>query len=277
MSTSPQLMYRGELDSRVQGVLVPRADTKPFSDIRVRRALAMAIDREAILRDYYHGKGQLVGYPAPNIPENKGMVTRLEELPESTRELYEYHPDKAKQLLAEAGYPNGFKFSAVLRQDWIDLAQIYKADLAKVGIDMELDVKEAGVYTSMSSGVVKAYKEATFVALGIKGLWKGTDLVPGSNTNYMQVTDPVINDYRAKITSFENMQNQAELDRLRKELALHIVSQAYFIDPPVSYVYVFYQPWVKNLNGLYAGGYSNYSSFLFYTWIDQELKKQMGY
>ena len=49
-------------------------------------------------------------YPFP--PSFKDVYTPLDKLPPSARELYTYNPEKAKKLLAEAGYPNGFTFKA---------------------------------------------------------------------------------------------------------------------------------------------------------------------
>ena len=62
-------------------------------------------------------KGEIIGreaaeilaYPLAPVTEFMDAYTPLEELPEVARETYEYHPDKARQLLTEAGYPNGFK------------------------------------------------------------------------------------------------------------------------------------------------------------------------
>jgi len=77
----------------------------PFDDIRVRRALAMALDTEAIAENYYLGEAVILNNPVPPVKEYDSIYVPLDQLAESSRELYEYHPDKAKQLLAEAGYP----------------------------------------------------------------------------------------------------------------------------------------------------------------------------
>src|SRR3972149_4355637 len=63
----------------------------------------------------------------------------------------QYKPDKAKQLLTEAGYPNGFKTEIVIHPGLIDLTSIVKDYWAKVGVDLTLDVKEFGVYTSIGN------------------------------------------------------------------------------------------------------------------------------
>ncbi len=74
----------------------------PFNDLRVRQALAMTIDRETIARDVMNG---VVDPSYSLVPPGVGGYY--------PPELVEYNPEKAKQLLAEAGYPNGEGFPKV--------------------------------------------------------------------------------------------------------------------------------------------------------------------
>jgi len=73
----------------------------------------------------------------------------LEELPESCRELWDYNPEKAKQLLAEAGFPKGFETNVICQVRDTDLLSIVKADLAKIGVDMQIDPREFNVWKSI--------------------------------------------------------------------------------------------------------------------------------
>jgi len=74
-----------------------RADKKPMDNIDVRRALIMAIDRKTILKDYLHDQGQLDWWPLD--ASSVKTYTPLDQQPKELQELFEYNPDKARQLL----------------------------------------------------------------------------------------------------------------------------------------------------------------------------------
>ena len=114
---------------------------KPFDDVRVRQALALAIDRKEILAMAEFGMGQATG-PIPVAA--KEWALPLSDLPFSA-------PDyaKAKQLLAEAGYPQGFTFKIVCSSTYeggLAVAQVIQNQLKNIGVTAELEVVEWGVY-----------------------------------------------------------------------------------------------------------------------------------
>ena len=80
----------------------------PFDDIRVRRAMQMAVDVETIAETFFSGIGNAT--PQGTFANSKmGVGTPFEEWPEEIKQYYRYDPQRAKQLMAEAGYPDGFK------------------------------------------------------------------------------------------------------------------------------------------------------------------------
>ncbi len=103
---------------------------KPFSDVRVRRAIAHAIDRRAIIDGAMFGFGTPIGsHFAPHHPAYVDLTG-----------MYAHDPAKARKLLAEAGYPNGFKLTLKLPPPSYARrgGEIVAAQLAKVGIEAEL-------------------------------------------------------------------------------------------------------------------------------------------
>ena len=85
----------------------------PFEDIRVRRAMQLALDLETINDTLFDGLGDTTPYGVvgPGVP---GYFIPFEEWPQELKDNHGYDPERAKQLLAEAGYPNGFETAAVL-------------------------------------------------------------------------------------------------------------------------------------------------------------------
>ncbi|WP_019122261.1 ABC transporter substrate-binding protein [Brevibacillus massiliensis] len=115
---------------------------KPFNDVKVRQAINYAINKESIVNNILHGTGELANSPVP--PTVWGHNATLKN--------YEYNPEKAKQLLAEAGYPNGFEVtywvpeSGSGMQQPATMAAAIQADLAAVGIKVNIQTLEWGTY-----------------------------------------------------------------------------------------------------------------------------------
>ena len=108
---------------------------KPFSDIRVRQALNYAVDKEAIVKNLYLGTADVMGGAVP--PGALGYVP----VPP-----YPYDPAKARQLLADAGYPNGFTATltgskGALLKDF-ELQQAVQQSLKAVGVTINIQTVE---------------------------------------------------------------------------------------------------------------------------------------
>jgi dipeptide transport system substrate-binding protein len=116
---------------------------KPFDDVRVRQAMNMAIDKDAIIKAVFQGAGKPAVNPIPPTIWSYDKDIKP----------YPYDPAKAKALLAEAGYANGFTtdlwYMPVQRPynpDAKKIAELIQADLAKLGITAELKSYEWGEY-----------------------------------------------------------------------------------------------------------------------------------
>ncbi|MCD6471948.1 ABC transporter substrate-binding protein [Candidatus Aerophobetes bacterium] len=125
----------------------------PFNDVRVRKALNYAIDRKALT------EAVTFGYAVPAItgipPNLAGSLAGIEP-------LYPYDPKKARELLKEAGYPNGFSFEAIIGAVSPDLETglVLQRYFKAIGVDLKLVAEEPStMWSHLQAG---AYKDAAF-------------------------------------------------------------------------------------------------------------------
>lgn len=132
-----------------------KCDRKPFNDIRVRKALQMAIDTQTIAESYYGGT--VSGNPSGLLSrEYKGWSIPYENWPQDLKDEYRYNPDKARNLLSEAGYPNGFKTNVYtpVGED-VQLIEIIKSYFADIGVDMTINqVDRPTLAASQDAGII---------------------------------------------------------------------------------------------------------------------------
>ncbi len=138
-----QSMSLGRFESFAVDHIGMNVKQKPFDDVRVRQAIAHAIDKEAIIKGVYNNVGKVaisslgpkvIGY-SPNI------------------KTPDYDLNKAKQLLTEAGYANGFKATIYLNDNKarINVAEVLQSQLKGIGIDLQIQVMEFGAYLELAA------------------------------------------------------------------------------------------------------------------------------
>ena len=120
-----------------------RNPESPFADLKVRQAVSFALDREALAA----ARGFGFQHPATQFVP-KGYYGHFND----ERNYFEYNPDKARQLLTEAGYPNGIdtKYYASTTSDW-DMATAITKMLEDVGIRCDMEFLEGGAFTALRS------------------------------------------------------------------------------------------------------------------------------
>lgn len=113
-------------------------DVKPFNDPKVRQALNIAVNRPGMAKVVYRGNA---------VPAVGPWTSAVKYAPTDVPEI-EYDLKKAKALLKEAGYPDGFKTMIWVpdRKEQGDMATILQSEYRKIGIDMEIKVYEWGAY-----------------------------------------------------------------------------------------------------------------------------------
>jgi peptide/nickel transport system substrate-binding protein len=225
-----------------------RVDKSPFTDIKVRKALEMAIDRPTIARTYYGGT--VDGKPCgPANPAFKGYMTPFDDWPQALKDEYTYNPTKAKQLLAEAGYPAGFKTNIVAATNAdLDLLQIIKSEFLDIGVDMEIRTMEPGA----AAGFVYAMKQDQMYYTGFTGTTWPPNIInvfrdsKRSTANYTGNNDPV---YDAMVDSVSLAPTEAEASKQMNANDMYLLKQHWDINTMPIHTYNMWQPYLKGYSG----------------------------
>lgn len=246
--------YRSEVGGMalVQALFV-NADVKPFNDIRVRQALNYAIDRQYIIDMVGGGKG---------TPVCSGIFPGFAKYYDaSLQTAYTKNIEKAKELLKEAGYPDGFSFTISVPSNYkfhIDTAQVVAEQLKEIGVTARVESIE---WASWYSDVYKGEKyEGTIIGLD-------SNLAPGdilrfypstSSKNFMNYNNPEFDRiYNLAAAEADDAQKTAYYKQLQKMLADD--AAAVFIQNPALMVavkdtlagYTFYPLFVQEMSTIY--------------------------
>jgi peptide/nickel transport system substrate-binding protein len=271
--SAPKIQWTRRLANGGQFVAL-RMDQKPFDDIRVRKALNLAVNRQEIAKAYYGGNAEMLAWPMH--PTYTGYFEPLDQMPDSVKELFTFNPAKAKQLLAEAGYPNGFTFKVQISSASVegDLLQMVAAYLAKVGVKMEIQTLEYAAY--FSAMMTRTNAAGYFMFLGntnpTTALRKS--FVKGQVWNPSQFSDPVIDKMMAE--TYAESDERVRQVKVRQMTRL-VLEKAPVLFLPSAYVYTGWWPWVKNYGGELRAGSERPGPIHARIWVDQEMKKKMGY
>lgn len=129
---------------------------KPLNDVRVRQALNYATDKKALVQSMLHGYGKPAN--SPLAPADFGYDPKLVGYP--------YNLQKAKELLKEAGYPNGFSMNIDVQNSQTNLAEALQGMWAKVGVKLKVNQMETGVWvTAVFADPAKKKQQQTYSAL----------------------------------------------------------------------------------------------------------------
>ncbi len=116
---------------------------EPFTDVRVRQALNYGVDKDAYIAVVKNGlASQATSIIGPSVQHYKH------------NDPYPYDPEKAKELLAEAGYPDGFDTTIICRSTTADLKQseFLQQQLAQIGVNVEIRSFENAIVSEMVEG-----------------------------------------------------------------------------------------------------------------------------
>ncbi|HEY93566.1 MAG TPA: ABC transporter substrate-binding protein [Dehalococcoidia bacterium] len=249
----------------------------PYSNLKVRQAMMLAIDHPSIVNDFYNGNAELLDSPARKWYPS--IYTPLEEFSPEVQEYYGYNLEKAKQLMAEAGYPGGFKKTVYFANSPAseEASAILKEYLAKIGIELELQPVEFGIWRGMFWGgdiqewIIDSWpggNGALFVRYSM-GYFRGPNVFNTAHVNNPVGSEPVIEDYYQQQSKYV-MVDYAKADEVTKAAYKYCVEQAFLVPMPAPYGYRVWQPWLKNFYGS-----DDLKFWLRWAWIDEDLKAEI--
>jgi peptide/nickel transport system substrate-binding protein len=219
-------------------------DRPPFNDVRVRRAISMAIDRQKQVDTVYEGHG-IPGWGVPYIYYQDKAPTLKELGP-----WWQYRPEEAKKLLAEAGHGKGFETTLFYYEYFPQMTsqvQLVQQELKKnLNIDVKIskldyttyygryvDGKWDGMSWGFQSGHAIGLDERTYQYMHSK-----------STKNFFRVNDPIVDELTTKL---RRTPDRAEQRALTKKLVEREFDQVLRMWMPYDNGFVVFQPHLRNV------------------------------
>jgi len=254
---------------------------EPFNDVRVRQALSMSINRQEILNEYFGGFAVLNNYPTQ--PGSEGFVA-VEDMPPDLQRYYIWSPqnnEDAKALLADAGYPNGFKTETFVGWDMgEELMMIVADNWAEIGV--ELEVKRVDIATWTGHLWNKTSPAMIYVPCGnaspTSSLYMHGGGYPPHAACFGNIIDPVAEEVMQEFNTMWSPDDAAERAAMLKQEYLREIGLAWDAALPIPYPLKFWWPWVKGFYGTFSLGYNvavGANLHYKYCWVDRDLKYEM--
>jgi peptide/nickel transport system substrate-binding protein len=240
-----------------------RTDKPPFNDVRVRRAISHAVDRQGLIEAVW-----VRGEPSPAVPRGLAQWSLpIDQLGEGAK-YYQYNPQEARRLLAAAGYAKGLKTQLTTTsgygRDLVDAAQLVLRYLKDVGMAAELKIQEYGAYQATTG---QGHFES--LAMGPYGIgWEADSslygpYMPDQLRNRGRVNDPKL---AAMVQEQRRIKDPEARQRLIYDIQRYAAEQQYYVYLASAVITGSWQPYVTNYAPNLTADFGSRAAVL---WLDR--------
>jgi ABC-type transport system substrate-binding protein len=227
----------------------PRNDKAPFTDVRVREALQMAIDLPTIAKTYYNGTASPYPSALTSVYET-GWGLPYSQWPQTLKDQYTYNPTQAMQLLAAAGYPKGFSTDVVAdNASDLVLLQIIQSYFAAVNVTMTINPMDTASWTAFVRGHnndALGFSSAGGLGLSYDPIRQLQRFLPTNGSNYPDVNDPGFNAFYPQAMAATS---QDQIKQILTNANTYVAEQHFSISLLQPMTYSLCQPWFKGFAG----------------------------
>ncbi len=271
--TNPELVIYPWAE-RSENCFALNTSRPPFDDVRVRKAMQMALDLETVNETFLKGLGDPIPKGTVGLP---GYFFPYDEWPQQVKDGFAYNPEGAEALLDAAGLTrgaDGIRFTVTLNYSgdvsYKELAQAYWSD---IGVDVKLKVTTGTEHHAL---VRERSHDMISTVLGIKADPFYTVSFAHSEDvdNKPAVNDPV---YDAMYEAAEDATSFEQLKEMIKEMDMYSIERFWRIWGPEAPLFTVTQPWVTGYGGEGGMGGLQVQTIFARLWIDSEMKKEMGH
>ncbi|MCW5729958.1 MAG: ABC transporter substrate-binding protein [Alphaproteobacteria bacterium] len=234
---------------------------KPLSDVKVRQAISMAIDRDKLVDVIWYGNGK---------PARGPIVSGNPNHFDASLPKFEYNPQKAAQMLDEAGYPRGaggvrFKLTQNFLpygEEWVRQAEYIRQELGKIGIQVETQSLDMGgwlkrIYTDwdyhFTSNFTHNYSDPT---IGVQRAFISSNIRKGASfSNSMDYRNPRLDELLLKAAGMQDGPERKKVWNEVQAILRNDLPVIFLIE--IGYTHI----WNKRVQGLITNGISMYTNW----------------
>jgi peptide/nickel transport system substrate-binding protein len=272
--STPELQWNRFLAP--QGTLVAlRTDQPPLNDVRVRRALSMAVNRDEMINNIQEGQAERMAFP--QHPDFGPYYEPLEDMPDSVQAVFRHDPEEAKRLLAEAGLKDGFDLKIQVcscNPGHMDTAPLIADYWSRIGVRTTIQPMEYASF--LSAMTTRTHGPAYLFDTGITT--PTTSLRKNYNTgqlwNAAMYSDAAMD---KRLDAMLEVRDEDERIEIVREMSRELLDQSPYVVLPTPYLYTAWWPWVRNYGGELRAGAVRPGPIYARIWIDHDLRKRMGF